>query len=161
MVQHFAADTHEYDLFVRLTVLCLWVGIWFKSLENKVGLKILQNLIVAKVAVLRKVENSFVFLAVQLIIFVVEDLDDAFTDEVHLLDVTLVADNGFARRRDAAIHLDYHLVGEATLTLLKEVAELPLEFLENPSALDQVCLHLGSQLLVEGEILDEQVEVVE
>ena len=82
-------------------------------------------------------------------------------DEKHLLDVTLVADDDLVLLEDAAEHVDDELVGEAALTLVEEVVEGALELLEDASVLDEVSLHLGSDLLVEVEFLDDQVEIIQ
>jgi hypothetical protein len=81
-------------------------------------------------------------------------------DEVHFFYVTLVADDALARGRDAAVHLDDQLVGESTLTLLKEVVEGSLELFEDAGVLNQVGLHFWGDLLVELELLDNEVEIV-
>ena len=130
-----------------------------EGLEDDVRLQVVQDLVVAEVAVLRQVQNGSLLL--ELIVLVVVDLDQPLSDEVHFLDIALVANHTFTRCRDAAVHLNDEFVGEASLTLFKEVVEGPLKLLEHSSVLDQVRLHLWSDLLVELELLDDQVEVVQ
>jgi hypothetical protein len=137
----------------------LFVGGVGEGLEEEVALEVVENLIVSEVRVLGKVQDGLVFDF--LVVFVVVNLDQTLTDEEHLFDVGLVTNDGFAGVLDAAEHVDDHLVGKASLALLEEVVEGPFELLEDTGVLDEVSLHLGSDLLVEGELFDDQVEVKE
>ena len=130
-----------------------------EGLEDDVRLQVVQDLVVSEVAVLRQIQNRSLLL--ELIVLVVVDLDQALSDEVHFLDIALVANDTFPRCRDAAVHLNDEFVREPSLTLFKEVVEGPLKLLEHPSVLNQVRLHLRSDLLVELELLDDQVKVVQ
>jgi hypothetical protein len=126
----------------------LFVGGVGEGLEQEVALEVVENLIVSEVRVLGKVQDGLVFDF--LVVFVVVNLHQTLTDEEHLFDVGLVTNDGFAGVLDAAEHIDDHLVGKASLALLEEVVEGPFELLEDTGVLDEVSLHLGSDLLVEG-----------
>lgn len=82
-------------------------------------------------------------------------------DEVHLFDATLVADDGFAGLVDSAVKTDDEFVDEAPLALFEEVVEVSLEPFELSSLGNQLSLHLGRHLLVEGELFDDEVVIVE
>ena len=125
----------------------------------QVRLQIIKDLVVTKVRILWEIENGFVLL--HFIVFVVIDLDQALADEKHLFEVALVADHSLAWVLYPAEHVDDHLVSEAPLTLLEEVAERSFELLEDSGVLNQVSLHLWGYLLVKWKLLDHQVEVVQ
>lgn len=57
------------------------------------------------------------------IVFVVENLDESLSDEVHFLNVTLVTDDDLAWDEDSAEHANDQVVGETGLTLFEEVVE--------------------------------------
>ena len=82
------------------------------------------------------------------------------SDEVHFLNVALVGDDSLSWSVDSAVHVDDELVGKTSLTLIEEVVEGFLEFLEHSGVLDQVGLHLWGDLLVELEFFNNQVEIV-
>jgi len=158
--QDFFGDAHENDVWHWLIGFVLFV-LWTieESLEHDVGLQIVKDLVVTKVAKLRQVKDGL--LLVQLVVLVVVHFDETLADEVHFLHITLVADNTLSRRRNTTVHLNDKLVGEAALALLEEVIEGSLEFFEDSGVLNQISLHLGCDLLVELELLDDQVEIVE
>ena len=83
------------------------------------------------------------------------------SNEIHLLDITLVADDCFSWGVDSTVHGDDKLVGESSLAFLEEMVEGSLELLEDSSVLDKVSLHLWGNLLVELELFDDQVEIVQ
>ena len=116
-------------------------------------------MIVTKVTEFWKVKNWSFF--IDFIVFVIVHLNQSLPDKVHLLDVTLVADNALARRRDTAIHLYDQFVREATLAFLEEMVERSLEFFEHTCVLDQIGLHLGGNLLIELELINDEVEIIE
>ena len=70
----------------------------------KIALEVVEDLVVAKVGVLRQIKNRL--LLAQLVVLLVEDFDLAAVDEVHLFDATLVADDGLAGVLDAAVEAD-------------------------------------------------------
>jgi len=129
-----------------------------QSFENYVRLKIVQNLVVTEVWELGQVQNGLLLL--NLIIFVVVHLNQTLSDEVHFLDVTLVADDSLSRRVDPAVHRDDKLIGETSFAFLEEMIERSFELFEHTRVLDQVCLHFWSNLLVELELFDNEVEVI-
>ena len=116
-------------------------------------------MVVTKVAEFRQIEDGFLLL--KFVIFIVVDFDEALTDEVHFLHITLVTNDTLSWGRNTAIHLNNQLVSEATLALLEEMVEGSLELFEDASVLDQICLHLWSNLLIELEFFDNEVEIVE
>jgi len=118
-------------------------------------------LVVTEVGVLWQIQNGLVLAPFTLISFIVVDFNKSLPNEIHFLHIALVADHHFTRSRNPAVHLDDQFVGEATLTLLKEVIKRSLELLEDPSVLDKVSLHLGSDLLIELELLDNEIEIIE
>ena len=130
-----------------------------KSSEHNIGLQVVQNLVVSEVRELWKVEDWLLFDL--LVIFVVVNLHEALSDEIHLLDVTLVADDSLSWCVDSAVHGNDELISEASLTFFKEMIERPFELLEDSCVLNQVGLHLWSNLLVELELLDNQVEIIQ
>lgn len=88
-------------------------------------------------------------------------MNEALSDEVNLLGVRLVVDDDFSWSEDSAKQVDDHLVRETSLAFFKEVVEGPLKFLEDSCVLDELSLHLRSDLLIERELFDDQVEVIE
>jgi hypothetical protein len=71
-----------------------------------------------------------------LIVVVVVYLDDSLSDEIHLLDITLVTNDSLTWGIESAEHVDNELVGESSLTFIEEVVERLLELLENSCVLD-------------------------
>ena len=130
-----------------------------KRFEYDVGFQVVQDLVVTKIAEFWQIEDWFIFFV--LVVFVVVDFDEALSDEIHFFDIALVANNTLAWCRDTAIHLNDKFVGKATLTLLEEMIERPLKFFEYSGILNQIGLHLWSDLLVELEFFDDKVEVIE
>ena len=118
-------------------------------------------MVITEVGVLWQIKDGLVLEAFTLISFIIVDFNKSLSYEVHFLHIALVADDNFARSGNPAIHLDDQFVREATLALLKEVIEGSLEFFEDPGILNEVSLHLWSDLLVELEFFDDQVEIVE
>ena len=146
-------NAHKDDVWKKLglTLLVIW-GV-SESLEHDVGLELIENLVVTEVGVLWQVKDGL--LLGLLIVFVIENLDESLSDEVHLFDVTLVADDSLAWGVDSAVHVDDQLICETSLALLKEVIEGSLELLEDSSILNQISLHFWSDLLVELELLND------
>ena len=95
-----------------------------------------------------------------LIILIVVYLYESLPDEIHLLDIALETDDSFTWSVNSAVHTDDKLIGEASLALFKEVIEASFKFLEHSSVLDEIGLHLWSDLLVELELFDDQVEII-
>jgi len=91
--------------------------------------------------------------------FWVEDLNDTLSDEIHLLDITLVADDSLTWCVQPTVHAYDQFIGETSFTLIKEMVESLLELSEYSSTLNQISLHFWSHLLVELELFDDQVEV--
>lgn len=115
-------------------------------------------MVVSEIGELWKIEDWLLLL--DLVIVVVVDLDNTLSNEVHLLDVTLVADDSLAWGVKSAEHVDDKLIGESSLALIEEMVEGFFELLENSGVLNEFSLHLWSNLLVENEFLDDQVEIV-
>jgi hypothetical protein len=159
LLQDVLRDTHEDDVghWFEVSILLVLRGV-SQGLEQNVGFKVVQDLIVSEVGVLRKIEDGL-FL-VDLVILVVVNLDESLSDEVHLLDIGFIRDNSLTRSVNSAIHTDDELIGKSSLALLKEMVERALKLLEDSSVLDQIGLHLWCDLLVELELLDDQVEIV-
>ena len=94
------------------------------------------------------------------VVLVIEYLDKSLSDEVHFLHISLVTDNDSSWSKDSAQQVNDQLVCEASLTLLEEMVERLLEFLESSGTLDELSLHLWSQVLVKLELFDHQVEII-
>ena len=156
------ADAHEEYVRDEVDRLALRLGLLLRECpEHQVRLELAQDLVVAEVGVLGQVQDGLGLIRADLVVVVVEHLNDALADEEHFLDVALVADHDLVLLEDPAEHVDDELVGEAALALVEEVVEGALELLEDPGILDEVRLHLGRDLLVEVELLDDQVEIVQ
>jgi len=153
-------NTHEDNVWH-------WLGcsasviliVWGKGLEHDVGLEVRQNLVVTEVGELRQVEDWLFFLV--LVIFIVEDFNQTLSDEVHFLDIALVRNDNFTRSVNSAVHSNDQLISEASLAFFEEVVEGSFEFLKDSSVLDEVGLHFWSDLLIELELFNNQVEIVE
>ena len=78
-------------------------------------------MVITEVGEFWEIENWLLLL--DLIVLVVEHFNEALSDEVHLLDIALVADDTLSWSGDTAIHLDDQFVSEASLTFLEEVVE--------------------------------------
>jgi hypothetical protein len=115
-------------------------------------------LVVSEVRELWQVEDWLLLL--DLIVVVVVDLNDSLSDEIHLLDVTLVTNDSLSRGVESAEHIDDELVGETSLAFVEEVVERFLKLLEDSGVLDKLGLHFWGDLLVENELLNNQVEIV-
>lgn len=154
------ADAHEDYVGHWLICLVLFV-LWAveERLEDYVGFQVVQDLVVAKVAVFGQIQDGA--LLDIFVILVIIHFNEALPDEVHFFDITLVTNDAFAGGGDTAVHLDDELIGEASLALLEEVVEGSLEFFEDTGVLDQVRLHLRGNLLIELELFDNQVEIIE
>jgi hypothetical protein len=135
-----------------------WVWILHQSLNDNVRLKFLKNLVVSEVAEFRQVKNWS--LLNDLIVVVIKNFNDSLSNEINLLHVTFVADNNSSRGVESAEHINDKLVGEAPFALIKEMIERLLEFLENSGILNKLGLHFWSNLLIERELFDNQVEIV-
>jgi len=94
-------------------------------------------------------------------VLVVENLDDTLSNKKHFLNWAFVTDDHTILLKDPTEHRDDELVCETALTLIKEMIEGAFELLEYSGALNQLCLHLGGDLLVEGELFDDEVEIIE
>lgn len=158
--QSLLADAHEENVGNEVDGRTLVLGIILgKGLEHQVRLQLAQDLVVPEVRVLWQVQNG---LSTDLLVgLVVKHLDYSLPDEEHLLHVALVADDWPVWRENSTEHIDDQLVGEAALALIEEVVEGTLELLEDPRVLNEVGLHFGSDLLVEVELLNNQVEIVQ
>ena len=82
------------------------------------------------------------------------------SDEIHFLDIALVADDSLAWSVKSTEHVDDQLVGESSLAFVEEVVERLFELLKNSRVLDELSLHLGGDLLVENKFFNDQVEIV-
>lgn len=152
------ADAHENDVW-QLAHLFVLLGIVTQGSEHDVRLQVVENLIVTEVAELWQIKNGLFVLAIFTGLIGVE-FYDTLSDEEELLNIALVADDGLTWGVDSAVHVDDELVGKTSLTLIEEVVEGFLEFLEHSGVLDQVGLHLWGDLLVELEFFNNQVEIV-
>jgi len=118
-------------------------------------------LVVSEVGVLWQIKDGLVLASFTLISFIVVHFNKSLPNEIHFLNIALIADHDFPWCGNPAVHLDDQFVGEATLTLLKEVIERSLELFEDPGVLDEVGLHLWSDLLIELELFDDKIEIIE
>lgn len=92
-----------------------------KCLKNKVGLEFAEDLVIAKVRVFGQIEDGLATFL--LIVIIVEHLHNTLANEEHLLHIAFVADHSFVLLENATKHVDDELVGEAALTLVKEMIE--------------------------------------
>ena len=129
-----------------------------KSLEHKIGLEVVKNLIISKVRVFWKVENWL--LLDMLIILIVVNLDKPLPDEIHFLHIALETNDGLSWGIDSAVHSNDELIGESSLTFFEEMIEASLKFFENSGVLDEISLHFWSDLLIELELFNNQVEII-
>ena len=58
-----------------------------------------------------------------IVIFIVEDLNESLTNEVHLLDIGLVSNDDSSWRENSTEEVDNELVGETSFAFFKEVIE--------------------------------------
>lgn len=116
-------------------------------------------MVVSEVREFRQIKDWLLFL--DLVILVIEDFNQALSDEIHLLHITLVGNNDFTWSIDSAVHGDDQFVGEASLAFFEKVVERSFELFEHPGVLNEVSLHLRSDLLVELELFDDKVEIVQ
>lgn len=159
MQQSFLADAHEQDVRNGINRLSLRLGVLIRQrLKHHVRLQFAEDLVIAEVRVFGKIEDSHA--ADLLIVFIVEHLHNALSNEEHFLDVALVADHSLVLLEDATEHVNDEFVGEAALTLVEEMIERPFKLLEYSSVLNQVCLHFRRDLLIEVELLNDKVEIV-
>jgi hypothetical protein len=115
-------------------------------------------LVVTEVTKFRQVKDwSFLD---DLIIVIVENFNDSLSDEIHLLNVTFVADYNSTWSVKSAEHIDDKFISKASLAFVKEMVERFFKFLENSSILNQLCLHLWCDLLIEREFFNDQVEII-
>lgn len=127
-------NAHENDVLAWLVILEFLLHFAVEGLQYQIGLQIIQNLVIAKVAVFRQVQNGLIF--DDFIVFVVEHFNYALSDEVHLLNIAFVADDSFVCRGDAAVHINNKFIRKTALTLFKKVAELSFKIPEKARALD-------------------------
>ena len=84
--EDFPADAHEDDVWhalIRLHSPVFWrLG---QSLEDNVGLKVVQDLVVTKVRVLRQIQYGFFLSCSQFVVFVVVNLNQALSDRPGLV----------------------------------------------------------------------------
>ena len=125
---------------------------------------------VAKIGKLRQVKYRLGFLLPEptttvsdfnVVIFIVENVNDPLPYKHKLFDICLITDHHFSRNVDSAQHIDYQVVDEASLTLIKKLTEGLLKISKSPCALNDLSLHFGGELLIEVKFLNHQVEVVE
>ena len=151
---------HENDVWQVFLACSLLIFLWRvgQGLKHKVGFEVVQDLVVSEVGVLWQVEDWLVL--DDLIVFIVEHLDEPLSDEPHFLHVGSVWNDDSTGVLDSTEHVDDHLIGKAALALLEEMLEGSLELLEDSGVLDKVSLHLWSDLLEEGELFNNKVEIV-
>lgn len=118
-------------------------------------------MVVTEVGVLWQIKDGLVLKPFTLISFIIVHFNESLPNEIHFLDIALIADHHFAWSGNPAVHLDDQFVGEAALALLKEVIKRSLELFEHPGVLDEVSLHLGSDLLIELEFFNDKIEIIE
>ena len=80
---------------------------------------------------------------------------------IHFFHRRFVTDDRSILLENTAEHIDYELIDKASLTIVKEMIEGAFKLLENFGVLDKICLHLWSDLLVEGELFYHKVEVIQ
>ena len=90
----------------------------------------------------------------------VEHLYNTLTNKIHFFDRWFIADDGSVLLKDSAEHVYDELIDEAPFTIIKEVIEGALKLLEYFRVLNEIGLHLRCDLLVEGKLLNDQVEVI-
>ena len=128
-------DAHEDDVWQWLGSAILFVLVCVsKGSKNDVGLQVIEDLVVTEVREFGEIQDWL--LLGFFIILVVVDFNETLSNEVHLLDITLVADNSLSWSVDSAVHSNNELVSETSFTLLKEMVERSLELLEHSSILD-------------------------
>ena len=91
-------------------------------------------MVVTEVRELWKIKNRL--LLDFLVVLIVVNLNETLSNEVHFLNITLVADNSLSWSVDSAVHSNNQLVSETSLTLLEEMVERSLELLEDSGVLD-------------------------
>ncbi len=77
----------------------------------------------------------------------------------HLMKLLLVSHNLLVGWIYPRIHINYQLIGESLVAEVKEMFEFLLKVHEDD--VHDLGLHLGRQLLVELELLDDHVEIIE
>ena len=85
--------------------------------------------------------------------------DGALAYKVHLSELFTIVNNIQTRFINSSKHVDNQLIDKASLTILEEMSELPLEIFEY--GIHDLSLHLGRDLLIEVELLDDQVEIMQ
>ena len=115
-------DAHEDDVWQWLGSAILFVLVCVsKGSKNDVGLQVIEDLVVTEVREFGEIQDWL--LLGFFIILVVVDFNETLSNEVHLLDITLVADNSLAWCVDSAVHSNDELIGEASFALLEEMVE--------------------------------------
>lgn len=159
LLEDILRDAHENDIWHGFeTAILLVLGGVGQGLEEDVRLEVVENLIVSEVRVLWKIQDRL-FL-VELIVLIVVNFNQTLSDEIHLLHIGFVADNSLARGVNSAVHADDQLVRETSFALLEEMVERSLELFKDSRILDKISLHLGGDLLIELELLNDQVEII-
>jgi len=119
MVVGAAHENNVWKLFSCSTFF-LFGGVC-ESLEYQVRFKVVQNLVVSKVRIFRKVKNWLVLNI--FIIFIVVDFNKSLSDEKHFFDITLVTNHSFSRILNSAEHVDDHLISKSSFAFFKKVIE--------------------------------------
>jgi len=80
-------------------------------------------------------------------------------DKVHLLRITFIRNNSLSRLVDSAIQADNDFIDKSSLTFFKEVVKGAFEFFEHTDTFDDLCLHIGGELLIEGKFFNNEIEI--
>lgn len=123
----------------------------FGSSEAYVGFKITYDLIVTKDRVWRQQHK----------VFNQELIEHGYSpllNEVYLAELLPIAHYSQVRFVYPREHIDYQLIHEPSLTVLKEMFEVCLKVLKY--RLHYLSLHLGRYLLIEVELFNNQIKIV-
>ena len=129
-----------------------------QSFDDCVLLETLKDLVVSKVSEFRQVQDGMIL--DQLVILMVVNFGDTFSNEVKLFHVRVVWNDNPTMLKEFAEKADDKFVGEAPLAILEEVVEIILKLGEGFSQFDQTGLHFRGDLLIEVEFLNDEVKVI-
>jgi len=82
------------------------------------------------------------------------------SNKVNFFHIAFVANNHSSRGVKPAEHIDNELVSKTSFAFVEEMVERLFKLLEHSRILNQLCLHLRCDLLVERKLLNDQVKVI-